>query len=38
VTTIALGWMLQGQGARRVQLAGVVLALGGAALLGSAAQ
>lgn len=38
VTTIALGRVLQGQRGRRVQLAGIVLALGGAALLGSATR
>lgn len=37
VTTIALGRALQGHRATRIQLAGIVLALGGAALLGAAA-
>lgn len=36
LTTIALARVLQGQRATRVQLAGIVLALGGAALLGAA--
>ena len=36
VTTIVLGRLLQGQRARRIQLVGIVLALGGAALLGAA--
>ena len=38
VTTIGLGRVLQGHRARRVQLAGIVLALGGAALLGAATR
>jgi drug/metabolite transporter (DMT)-like permease len=38
VTTIALGRMLQGHRAARIQLAGIVLALGGAALLGAATR
>ncbi len=37
VTTIVLGRLLQGQRATRIQLAGIVLALGGAALLGATA-
>lgn len=37
VTTIALGGLLQGHRATRTQFAGIVLALGGAALLGAAA-
>jgi drug/metabolite transporter (DMT)-like permease len=36
VTTIALGRLLQGQRASRLQLAGIVVALSGAALLGAA--
>jgi uncharacterized membrane protein len=36
VTTIALGRLLQGHRAGRIQLAGIALALGGAALLGAA--
>lgn len=38
VTTIGLGRVLQGHRATRVQLAGIVLALGGAALLGAATR
>jgi drug/metabolite transporter (DMT)-like permease len=38
VTTIALGRLLQGQGATRIQLVGVTVALFGAALLGAAAS
>ena len=38
VTTIALGRLLQGQRATRTQLAGIVLALGGAALLGASTR
>ncbi|MBV9606230.1 MAG: EamA family transporter [Solirubrobacterales bacterium] len=38
VTTIALGRVLQAQRATRVQLAGVLIALGGAVLLGAAAR
>jgi drug/metabolite transporter (DMT)-like permease len=37
VTTIALGRLLQGHRASRTQLAGIAVALGGAALLGAAA-
>lgn len=37
VTTIGLGRLLQGQRPGRIQLAGIVLALGGAVLLGAAA-
>jgi len=36
VTTIGLGRLLQGHRATRIQLAGIALALGGAALLGAA--
>jgi drug/metabolite transporter (DMT)-like permease len=38
ITTIALGRLLQGQGATRIQLLGVTAALFGAALLGAAAS
>jgi drug/metabolite transporter (DMT)-like permease len=38
VTTIALGRLLQGHRPSRIQLAGIVLALGGAALLGAATR
>jgi drug/metabolite transporter (DMT)-like permease len=38
VTTIALGRLLQGHHATRIQLVGIALALGGAALLGAATR
>jgi drug/metabolite transporter (DMT)-like permease len=38
LTTIALGRVLQGQRATRIQLIGIILALGGAGLLGASSQ
>jgi drug/metabolite transporter (DMT)-like permease len=38
VATIALGYLLQGQRATRIQLAGIALALSGAALLGAVSR
>ncbi len=38
ITTIALGRILQGQSATRIQLGGIILALGSAALLGASTR
>lgn len=38
LTTIALGRVLQGQRATRIQLIGIILALGGAGLLGASSR
>jgi drug/metabolite transporter (DMT)-like permease len=38
LTTIAFGRVLQGQRATRIQLIGIILALGGAGLLGASSR